>query len=200
MAGRASGSSSDPRRLCADLRLRRRDGLRLNECLLRWSEVDWDTAEIRKPGKGGKCDRHADRRHRAQHPMAVARAIIPSSCSPIVAARALKGRGLVKGERYPITYQGLKTAWRRLRAKPGVQNFRFHDFRHNVGTKLSARDRQPQAGAEGAQPRRSQDDGALRACVGRRRGRGDAALPRAKLRRAPHNFAHNKRAGSGASL
>jgi integrase len=53
-----------------------------------------------------------------------------------VARRTLKGRGLVKGERYPLTYQGVKTAWRRLRAKAGVVGFRFHDYRHNVGTKL----------------------------------------------------------------
>ena len=29
-------------------------GLRLAECLLRWSEVDWSAQQIRKPGKGGK--------------------------------------------------------------------------------------------------------------------------------------------------
>ena len=110
-------------------------GLRLNECLLRWSEVNWDTAEIRKPGKGGKWI--------VTSIDATVRSILwplrgchPEFVFTYVAARALQGRGLVKGERYPITYQGLKTAWRRLRAKSGVQNFRFHDFRHNVGTKL----------------------------------------------------------------
>jgi integrase len=110
-------------------------GLRLNECLLKWSEVNWDAAEIRKPGKGGKwiiTSIDATVRGllwplRGHHPEAV---------FTYVAARALPGRGLVKGERYPITYHGLKTAWRRLRKKSGVQNFRFHDFRHNVGTKL----------------------------------------------------------------
>src|SRR6476620_7159220 len=29
-------------------------GLRLSECLLRWSEVDWAARQIRKPGKGGR--------------------------------------------------------------------------------------------------------------------------------------------------
>jgi integrase len=110
-------------------------GLRLNECLLKWSEVNWEAAEIRKPGKGGKwivTSIDATVRDilwplRGHHPEFV---------FTYVAARALKGRGLVKGERYPITYHGLKTEWKRLRAKSGVQNFRFHDFRHNVGTKL----------------------------------------------------------------
>jgi integrase len=114
-------------------------GLRLNECLLKWSEVNWEAAEIRKRGKGGKwivasidqIVRDLLWPLRGHHPEAV---------FTYVAARAQAGRepgrGLVKGARYPITYQGLKTAWRRLRAKSGVQNFRFHDFRHNVGTKL----------------------------------------------------------------
>ena len=60
----------------------------------------------------------------------------PEAVFTFVAARTLKGRGLVKGDRYAITYQGVKTAWRRLRADAGVTTFRFHDFRHNVGTKL----------------------------------------------------------------
>ena len=42
----------------------------------------------------------------------------------------------MKGERYPLTVSGVKTAWRRLRRRAGVQDFRFHDFRHDVGTKL----------------------------------------------------------------
>jgi integrase len=32
----------------------RASGLRLNECLLRWSEVDFGTRQITKAGKGGK--------------------------------------------------------------------------------------------------------------------------------------------------
>jgi integrase len=42
----------------------------------------------------------------------------------------------VKGERRPLTYNGVKTEWRRLRAKSGVAGFRFHDFRHDLGTKV----------------------------------------------------------------
>jgi integrase len=53
-----------------------------------------------------------------------------------VAARTRKKDGLVKGRRYPVTYSGLKSAWRRLRAASGVTDFRFHDFRHDVGTKV----------------------------------------------------------------
>jgi integrase len=42
----------------------------------------------------------------------------------------------VKGQRYPLTRSGIKIAWRRLRKRAGVTGFRFHDFRHNFGTKL----------------------------------------------------------------
>ena len=37
---------------------------------------------------------------------------------------------------YPLTYSGVQTAWRRLRKRAGVEGFRFHDYRHNLGTKL----------------------------------------------------------------
>lgn len=110
-------------------------GLRLNECLLRWSEVHWEARQIRRNGKGGKL---------VTAPItSEVRAILwplrghhPELVFTFVAARTLKGRGLIKGERYPITYQGVKTAWRRLRAAAWVVGFRFHDFRHNLGTKL----------------------------------------------------------------
>jgi integrase len=110
-------------------------GLRLNECLLRWSEVNWGERQIVKIGKGGA--------HVTTPITSAVREILwplrghhPDFVFTFVAARTLKGRGLVKGERYPIAYQGVKTAWRRLRADAGVTTFRFHDFRHNVGTKL----------------------------------------------------------------
>ena len=110
-------------------------GLRLNECLLRWSEVDWSARRVVKIGKGGK---------RVTAPItSEVRAILwplrghhSEFVFTFVAARTLKGRGLIKRERYPITYQGAKTAWRRLRAEAGVLGFRFHDDRHNLGTKL----------------------------------------------------------------
>ena len=44
--------------------------------------------------------------------------------------------GRVQGQRYPLTYSGIKIAWRRLRKRAGVIDFRFHDFRHDFGTKL----------------------------------------------------------------
>jgi integrase len=114
----------------------RASGLRLRECLLKWSEVDWDARQIRKTGKGGKL---------VMVPItSPIRAILwplrghhREQVFTYIAKRTRGGR--VKGERYPLTYSGVKIVWRRLRKRAGVTGFRFHDFRHDLGTKLLRR-------------------------------------------------------------
>jgi len=46
------------------------------------------------------------------------------------------GDARVRGQRYPVTYSGLKSQWKRIRKAAGVEDFRFHDFRHDLATKL----------------------------------------------------------------
>jgi site-specific recombinase XerD len=53
-----------------------------------------------------------------------------------VSKRTRKEKGLIRGQRYPITYNGLKTDWKRHRARSGVEDFRFHNKRHDFATKL----------------------------------------------------------------
>src|SRR5690349_21369765 len=60
-----------------------------------------------------------------------------------VCQRADKRKGLVKGERYPVTKEGAKTMWRRTCKRAGIVDFRLHDFRHDLAT--NAQDRQSQA-------------------------------------------------------
>ena len=111
----------------------RASGLRLDECLLRWSEVDWSARQIVKLGKGGR---------RVVVPItSEIREILwplrghhPEFVFTYVCERADHGR--VKGQRYPLTYNGVETFWRRLRLRAGVVGFRFHDYRHDFGTKL----------------------------------------------------------------
>jgi integrase len=112
-------------------------GMRLSECLLRWPEVDFPNRQIHKQGKGGK-------------PVLVPitptiRAILwplqghhPEFVFTFVAQRTGRGRvkGRIKGQRYPLTAGGVRAAWRRLRDRADVSNFRFHDFRHDFATKL----------------------------------------------------------------
>jgi integrase len=119
----------------------RASGLRLEECLLRWPEVDWDARQIRKHGKGARL---------VTVPItSTIRSILwpllghhPEFVFTYVAQRnidkTVKGKRyqLKAGERYPLTYSGVSTAWRRLRKRAGVIDFRFHDFRHDFGTKL----------------------------------------------------------------
>jgi integrase len=109
----------------------RASGWRLNECLLKWSEVEGK--QIVKLGKGGK------------------RVTVPITSEIADILRPLRGHdrdyvftyvcergehGRVKGQRYPITYGGVQTYWRRLRKASGVSNFRVHDYRHDFATKL----------------------------------------------------------------
>jgi integrase len=115
----------------------RASGLRLHECLLRWDEVKWGVRQIIKPGKGGKtvtvpitsAIREILWPLRGQHPEHV---------FTFIAARTMRHRAgkRIKGERYPLTYNGVRDAWWRLRKRSGVTGFRFHDFRHDLATKI----------------------------------------------------------------
>ncbi|HUC49968.1 MAG TPA: tyrosine-type recombinase/integrase [Xanthobacteraceae bacterium] len=95
--------------------------------------VDWGAKRITKAGKGDR---------RVTLPItSTIRGILwplrghhPEHVFTYAAQRTYGDR--VKGKRYPLTREGTKTAWRRLRKKAKVEGFRFHDFRHNFGTKL----------------------------------------------------------------
>ncbi|MGY4428245.1 integrase [Bradyrhizobium sp. F1.13.1] len=114
----------------------RASGMRLKECVtLRWAEVDFGTRQIVRFGKG---------KRRVVFPITAAvrdtlfplRGQHPEFCFTYVAVYGNKRLGRVRGQRYPLTYTGAKTAWQRLRAGSGLKDFRFHDFRHDFGTKL----------------------------------------------------------------
>lgn len=114
----------------------RASGMRLKECVtLRWSEVNFGTRQIVRLGKGGR---------RVVFPITPAvRDILfplqgqhPEFCFTYVAVYGNRLLGRVRGRRYPLTYTGSKTAWQRLRVTSGLTDFRFHDFRHDFGTKL----------------------------------------------------------------
>jgi integrase len=112
----------------------RASGLRLRECItLAWSEVDWSARQIRKAGKGGKLVT-VPITSMIRETLWPLRGYHPERVFTYEAQRTRDGRA--KGERRPLTYHGVKTAWRRLRAKSGVAGFRFHDFRHDLGTKV----------------------------------------------------------------
>ena len=111
----------------------RASGLRLRECLLRWDEVDWSARQIRKLGKGGRLVtvpitseiREILWPLQGHHPGMVFTYICEHG-----------DRGRIRGRRYPITYNGVQTYWRRLCKDAAITGLRFHDLRHDFGTKL----------------------------------------------------------------
>jgi integrase len=118
------------------LDLVRASGMRLRECVtLKWSEVNFGTKQIVRLGKG---------KRRVVFPITdTIREILfplqgqhPEFVFTYVAACTNKRLGRVRGERYPLSYNGAKSAWQAMRARAGLKDFRFHDFRHDFGTKL----------------------------------------------------------------
>jgi integrase len=115
----------------------RASGLRLKECFLRWSEVDFPARQIRKTGKGGRIVtvpitptiREILWPLRGHHPEFVFTYVMQRR-------GAGPHTGRIKGQRYPLTYQGVHTYWERVRKLAGVTGFRFHDYRHDFASKL----------------------------------------------------------------
>lgn len=112
-------------------------GCRLAECVgLTWAAVDWGGRQIAVLGKGEKpatVPLTPELRDilwplQGRHKTAV-------FCYR-AAATVHRNREVVReeGRWYPITYEGMKTAWRR--ADRDVADFRFHDWRHTRATRL----------------------------------------------------------------
>lgn len=125
-------------------------GLRLATSITRWSEIDMDAKRVTVIGKGDVV---------LQFPLSTgAMAILnsrkghhPDFVFTFVAERSylnkMAKRYYVKGQRYPITYNGAKTYWKRRREEAsevapsllGGDNklrFRIHDNRHTLGTRV----------------------------------------------------------------
>jgi integrase len=112
----------------------RSTGQRKTECFtLRWSEVDWGTRQIKRKGKGGReiTVPITDEVRAILWPL---RGHHPDCVFTYIVQRTQGDR--MRGERWPITEGGLSTRWRRTRRAAGLVNFRFHDFRHDLATKL----------------------------------------------------------------
>ena len=114
--------------------LARMTGMRFKELItLSWPEVDWGARQIRKFGKGGRLITVPITKavHAILWPL---QGYHPKRVFTYVATRTRDGRE--QGQRYPLTESGVATAWRRLRKRAGVTGFRFHDMRHDFGSKL----------------------------------------------------------------
>lgn len=102
---------------------------------LRWSQVNWGTRQIVRKGKGGE-DVVVPITTQVREILWPLQGHHPEFVFTYVAQRTRPTEELVEGKRYPLTKNGVKTRWRRMRKQTGIVGFRLHDFRHDFGTKL----------------------------------------------------------------
>lgn len=118
-------------------------GVRLGEVLrLTWDDVDWGGRLIWIRGKGGKLAT-------IPLPPAVRDLLFPLQEHRAVLEEVgdtsgavwtyVVARGRAKGQRRPITREGLKSAFRRVRLEAGLVDYRWHDHRHTTATRVLRR-------------------------------------------------------------
>ncbi|MEX3008324.1 tyrosine-type recombinase/integrase [Hoeflea sp. TYP-13] len=111
-------------------------GCRRMEILgMEWSHVDFFSDRFTVTGKYGKI-RTLPMSETARALLWDQRSHHPSKVWTYEAQRTLKKQGIIRGQRYPQTEAGLKTAFRRATERAGVENFRFHDTRHTAATRI----------------------------------------------------------------
>jgi integrase len=113
--------------------------LRFESCVtLRWNEVKWETGTIVKPGKrkpGGKEKIETVPITAALHKILESQhGNHPEFVFTFVAQRTRDGR--TRGRRYPLSYNGAETAFRRTLRKAKIENFGFHGLRRDRATKV----------------------------------------------------------------
>lgn len=100
---------------------------------LKWTAVDFFNREITVHGKGDR-KRTIPMTEEIFSLLWSLKDDHPEAVFTYVCRRPSPGQR--KGQRYPITFEGLKTAWRRAKRRAKVEDFRFHDTRHTALTRL----------------------------------------------------------------
>ncbi|OLP56788.1 hypothetical protein BJF92_12000 [Rhizobium rhizosphaerae] len=112
------------------------NGCRRMEILgLEWSHVDFFSRRFTVTGKGGKI-RTIPMSQETFDILWSIKDHHPVKVFTFVAKRTVKKEQLVRGQRYPLSESGLKSAMRRAVPAAGVVNFRFHDTRHTAATRV----------------------------------------------------------------
>lgn len=110
-------------------------GLRLGETILRWTSINWTTGQIRTKGKGNKwvVTQISPTIREILQPLIGHH---PEYVFTYVAKRTCKRTGKVRGQRYPLTYEGIQSHWGRLKKAEGLHGIRIHDIRHDAASKI----------------------------------------------------------------
>lgn len=112
-------------------------GKRKSEVLnLAWSDVDLEGRRAKFRVKGGKMHYIPLTDEMIAHIEAQ-----PKACAQVFTFEAKStsrrfGRKTVKGVRYPFSVSGWSRQWRRALEEAGVEDFRFHDLRHTLATRM----------------------------------------------------------------
>lgn len=110
-----------------------KSGWRRNEVIkLRWSDCDVRARQAITRIKGG------DQIKRPLTPTLLALIANQPKVGPFVFTYVCKKTRLKRraGERYPLTATVLRDAMKAAKKEAGVEDFRFHDFRHTRGTRI----------------------------------------------------------------
>jgi integrase len=113
-------------------------GLRLANCFLKWEQIDWDARTITVIQKGQR-PHTVPLTNEMIAVIAPQRGRHPVYVFTYLCQRSQKKYRLEKGKRYPVSYEGMKSRWRRKRVKVGAIDMRFHDNRHTAATRLVRR-------------------------------------------------------------
>ncbi|WP_425540660.1 tyrosine-type recombinase/integrase [Rhodoblastus acidophilus] len=112
-------------------------GLRLAECFMEWSQVDMEKATATLTQKGGR-ERQVILGKAAMAILGAQVGKDPAHVFTYVCRRrgGKGGREKRLRQRYPVAYEGLKSAFARAAARLGLK-VRFHDARHTMGSAMT---------------------------------------------------------------
>lgn len=113
-----------------------RDGCRRMEIIgLKKTDVDFFNRQFTVTGKGGR-QRTIPMSDETYAQLWRLRNEPTEYVFTYIAARTDKRKKIIKGQHYPLTDSGFGSAQRRAIKKAGVTNFRPHDVRHTVATRV----------------------------------------------------------------
>ncbi|MBS7545063.1 tyrosine-type recombinase/integrase [Ancylobacter oerskovii] len=109
-------------------------GVRLSGCLkMQWPDIDWGNRRVNIKGKGGR-DYSIPLSKEMRDILWPLQGKHAESVFTYIAQRTREGRK--RGERHPITENGLMSEWRRALSAAGIKDYRWHDHRHTKATRF----------------------------------------------------------------